>query len=158
VDIIRPAFIRRYVIWIGYSMSAVVAGGYYSAPEARYLVFQISIITATLLTLGAVPVAWKQNFKSRLRVFGRTVLFTAIPLFVYASVVVCWRQCWTPAKGMNEFAQFGPVVGHVNAAFFSEFHFLSYLLFVLPILSVFAGTLSVLYVSWLQSKPNRPSF
>jgi hypothetical protein len=137
-------------------MSAIVKGAGYSASEARTLVWQMSLVTMILLSLSAIPSMKPLQQEGRLRILLETVFWAAIPLFAYTSWVFWWRERWTPEKGMDEYAAFGPVVGHINAAFFAEFKFLSYLLFVLPVLSIVAGILSIAYARLIQRKPFLP--
>jgi hypothetical protein len=144
-------------IWYAYDMSSVVNGGAYSLSEARTLVLQMSLITMTVLSLSAIPSMRLPQLKRRVSLFFSTAYLAAIPLFAYASWVFWWRERWTVQKGLSEFAAFGPVVGHVNAAFFAEFKFLSYVLFVLPIISIIAGLLSIMYARLVQPKPVAPS-
>jgi hypothetical protein len=141
------------VIWFSYDMSSVIKGGAYSLSEARALVLKMSIITMIMLSLSVIPSARSPQFKSRISLFLSTVFWAAIPLFAYTSWVFWWRERWTPEKGMDEYAAFGPVVGHVNAAFFAEFNFLTYLLIVLPALSIIAGVLSIVYARLIRQKP-----
>jgi len=56
--------------------------------------------------------------------------------------VIVLRQHWTAEKGMSDSAAFMPFVGHINAAFFSDFLWLEYIVAVIPFVSLLSGVLT----------------
>jgi hypothetical protein len=73
----------------------------------------------------------------------KTALETGGVLILYTAAVLAWRNNWTHEKGMSDSAAFLPFVGHINAAFFSDFLWLEYLVAVVPLMSLLSGILTV---------------
>jgi hypothetical protein len=137
-------------IWWAYSMSLQVKDGVLPFLEARRLVVELSVLTAALSAAVwiANPLVHRQGTWIKLAV--TITLETALILILYTAAVFVWRDHWNPADGMSEPAQFMPIVGHVNAQFFSDFLWLEYLCVVVPIVSLVSGALSLSFTS-LQS-------
>jgi hypothetical protein len=130
-------------VWWAYSMSKQVGGGVLPLPEAIRLVVEMSLLTTTLAAIvwAAHPRIHRQGTWIGLAI--KTTLETALILILYTAAVLFWRNEWTPGKGMSESAAFMPVIGHINAEFFSDFLWLEYLLVVVPLVSFLSGVLTV---------------
>jgi hypothetical protein len=87
---------------------------------------------------GEATLFWRSQLSAEVK----TVLETGVVLALYTVAVIAWREHWTPEKGMSESAAFMPFVGHINAAFFSDFLWLEYLVAVVPFVSVLSGVLT----------------
>lgn len=130
-------------LWFGYSMRAQIDGGSLRVVEAHGLVFRMAAIT-TFLCVAAVA-SGKLIFRPQraLRSILHTGLCTGSVLVAYTAVNVLWRNSWEPTSGRPPFL---PLWGGVNDHFFYEYNWLSYLLFVTPLVTVAACT-----VSWLMT-------
>jgi hypothetical protein len=60
-------------------------------------------------------------------------LESAAILSVYTGALLVRREIWTQSQGVNDSAMFLPLVGPVNAVFFSESGWLTFLIFVIPV-------------------------
>jgi hypothetical protein len=58
---------------------------------------------------------------------------TCAILTLYVAVVLIRRNTWDASQGINEYAMFMPIVGHVNGQFLSEFLWLNFLFRVLSV-------------------------
>jgi hypothetical protein len=143
-------------IWWAYSMGKQVNDRVLSLSEARRCVIEMSILTTTLAAIVWVahPHILKQGRWMRLAII--TTLQTALVLIAYTAAVFFWRNQWTPAQGMSDSAQFMPIVGHINAEFFSDFLWLEYLVVVVPLVSLLSGALTMFF-SFLQMRQQMKS-
>jgi hypothetical protein len=133
------------VLWWAYDFSPLIRDGYYVWREAVLLVIQMGLIMSILS--GAIwffqsrrvqcnRSLWKQGWG----VFGGTALIN----LAYVFLVFMRRELWDPSQGINEDAMFLPLVGHVNGAFFSEFRWLSFVVFVIPMIGLISAMLFLL--------------
>jgi hypothetical protein len=132
-------------LWWTYSMSAVIHGGAYAFSEALHLTIAMAGIATVLCSIVWLlsPILHKKQTWVGLALC--TTLEAGVMLALYAGLVVWWRDQWTPQKGMTEAAAFMPVIGHINAVFFSDFLFLEFLIVVTPLLAVVAGILTPVF-------------
>ena len=129
-------------IWWAYSMRLNVAGRAYSFHQAVILTVAMSAITTGLTAIVWIVSLFFHKRRPWLRLALKTTSETAVILILFVVVVSAWRQSWTPAKGLSDEAAFMPVVGHVNAAFFSDYLWLEYLVVVIPLVSITSGLLT----------------
>lgn len=123
------------VLWWAYDMSSLVRGGFYTRTEALLFVTKMGLIVSVLAGLiwflqGRTRYAPLGLWRRGWAVFWRTVLIH----LAYASLVIIRRQLWEPGQGMDDYATFLPLVGHVNGQFFSELKWLSFVVVVVPII------------------------
>ncbi len=138
-------------IWWAYSMNRAVGGGAYTLRQAILLTVAMSGLTTTLAAVVWIVSPFLHKRQTWLGLAFKTSLETGAILCLYTAVVFEWRQNWTPAKGFTEEAAFMPVLGHLNATFFSDFLWLEYLIAVVPFVSILSGVLMSLFDS-LQSQ------
>ena len=129
------------VLWWAYSMSAFIKGGAYDKVSATRWVAEFSCILSAI-----VAAVWLINRSRTLplqlnRVIWRVLWQTAILLFLYAAVIVIRRQTWS--GDVNDWAMF---FGNLNAQFFSEDGPFSFVLLVLPVISLTSAGLFSLQV------------
>jgi hypothetical protein len=138
-------------IWWAYSMNRVVGGGEYTPRQAFLLTVAMSGLTTTLAAVVWIVSPFLHKRQTWLGLAFKTAIETGAILCLYTAVVFARRQSWTPAKGLTEEAAFMPVLGHLNAAFFSDFLWLEYLMAVVPFVSILSGVLTSM-VDALQSQ------
>ena len=133
------------VLWWSYDMAAQIRGGVYSHNHALALVLKMGLLT-TILT----GVVW--FFAGRFRKITKWKLMvwsamwrTALLEAGYALLAVARRQLWRPSQGLGDSNMFFPIVGHLNAQFFAEWKWLSFLLLVVHAMGVISGILYYLY-------------
>jgi hypothetical protein len=129
-------------IWWAYSMNQSVAGGAHNFRQALLLTIEMSGITTALTALVWIVSPYLHKQQTWIGLAIKTTVETGLILILYTAAVFAWRQNWTPAKGLTEDAAFMPVLGHVNAEFFSDFLWLEYLVAVIPLVSILSGVLS----------------
>jgi hypothetical protein len=129
-------------LWWVYSMRAAIHGGSYAFSEALHLTIAMAGITTVLCGMVWLlsPILHKKQTWFRLALW--TALETGVVLAFYTGLVYWWREQWTPEKGLTDGAAFLPVVGHINAAFFSDFLFLEFLMVVTPLMAILSGVLT----------------
>ena len=116
--------------------------GGYTYRQTISLAFQMATLTTCLVLLVWLMSSAIHTNGTWLSLGIKTALETALVLSIYIAAVVIWRNSWTPEKGFTDEAAFMPIVGHVNAAFFSDFGWLNYLVVVVPIVSILSGALT----------------
>jgi hypothetical protein len=139
------------VVWWTYDISSVVHGGLYGRNRALSLVAEMGLLIASLTS--TVWLFVKRQKDSPLRFAWRVVWKTAAVLMLYALAVMVRRQLWKSDQGVSDSAMFLPVVGHINAAFFSEYGWLTFLLEVIPIIAFVSGLLYSLQ-TWATGQPD----
>jgi hypothetical protein len=145
------------LLWWLYDLSPAVTHGSEPKRTALIRVAEMGCIIVALAVSArllrrasneqrsAVKAGWSLSWKAALLLFG------------YGLLVVVWRQSWTPSRGTSDDAMFLPVLGGVNAAFFSEVGWIIYFVELVPILTVVAGLLYFAEVRLTSSShSNRP--
>jgi hypothetical protein len=132
-------------IWWAYSMNRAVGGGAHSLRQAMLLTVAMSGVTTALAAVVWITSPFLHKSQTWLGLAFKTAFETGLILCLYTAVVFACRQSWTPAKGLTEEAAFMPVLGHVNAAFFSDFLWLEYLFAVVPVVSILSGALTSVF-------------
>jgi hypothetical protein len=133
------------VLWWSYDIAAQIRGGVYSHNQALALVLKMGLITTAL-----TGVTWfyagrlRKVAERRLMIWG-VIWRTALLEAGYAFLVVARRQLWRPSQGLGDSNMFLPIVGRLNAQFFAEWKWLSFLLLVVPAAGVISGILYYLY-------------
>jgi hypothetical protein len=130
------------LLWFFYGMSIQVANENRTKLLAVELVMGMSLVI-TVLTACAwlfCPRALKGSETFWLQ-FIKAFLVTAAVLTAYLTVVLIRRNLWTQEQGISVYVQFLPVVGRINAEFFSEFNWLTFLSEVIPTMSLFSALL-----------------
>lgn len=74
---------------------------------------------------------------------------TCAILTLYVVVVLIRRNLWDASQGINDYAIFLPIVGHVNGMFLSEYWWLTFLTQVIPIVGLISGGLYLLR-DWIE--------
>ena len=128
-------------IWWAYSMGA--PGSFRTHHEAALLTIQMAMLTTCLTAVVWIASSYIHKRVTWLSLGIKTALETGSVLILYTAAVLAWRNNWTPEKGLSESAAFLPFVGHINAAFFSDFLWLEYLVAVVPLMSLLSGILTV---------------
>lgn len=132
-------------IWWAYSMNRAVGGGAYTLRQAVLLTVAMAGVTTVLAAVVWIVSPFFHKRQTWLGLAFKTAVETGVILCLYTGAVVAWRQNWTPAKGLTEEAAFMPVIGHLNATFFSDFLWLEYLIVVVPLVSILSGVLMSLF-------------
>jgi hypothetical protein len=127
-------------LWFIYSMGTMVAGGSYTMIQAQSLVFEMALVTTGLALLGVLIVRGFIGRKSAGKLAVAVSLATGFMLTLYTGLNVIWRNAWQPGSGR---AQFLPPWDELNAKFFYEYNWLSYLLFLTPLAMMFSGCISL---------------
>jgi hypothetical protein len=68
---------------------------------------------------------------------------------LYMAVVLIRRNLWEASQGVNEYAMFLPIIGHVNGQFLSETSWIAFLIQVIPIVGLISGMLYLLR-HWIE--------
>lgn len=134
------------VLWWMYDIDPLIRGGFYERNQALVLVSKMGLIISVLTTIVWLLAKWRPAGLPRWRLGWKVAWKTAVILTAYALIVLLRRQLWTPSQGMNDYAAFLPIVGHVNGQFLSEFGWLSFLLQVVPTVALLSGVLYYLQV------------
>jgi hypothetical protein len=130
-------------LWWAYSMNSRIAGGYFSAREARLLTSEMAgIICLLLLPVQALAPIFHRG-KGKLWISIAVLFESFLVLLLYSGFVWWWRENWDISKGLSENAAFGPLVGHVNATFFSGFDGLAFMIGVIPAAAGSAAILAI---------------
>jgi hypothetical protein len=129
-------------LWWAYSMGMSVAGGARSFSQATILTIEMSLLTTVLASIVWLLSPRLHKEQTWLGLAVRTAIETAAILILYTALVLVWRQQWKPADGLSASAAFLPFIGNVNAAFFSEFLWLEYLICVIPLTAILSGVLT----------------
>lgn len=129
------------LLWWLYDLSPAVAHGSESKRTPLIRVAEMGCIIVAL-TVTARFISRRSNERRSAMKAGWSLCWkAALLLFAYGLLVLVWRQSWTPSRGTNDDAMFLPVLGRVNAAFFSEVGWIIYFVELVPILTVIAGLL-----------------
>lgn len=129
------------VLWCAYDIEMQIGGGYYKLRQAIANVAAMGLIITILTGLVWFQVTRNKNQKMRGWLSWSVTWKTAVCLIVYTSIVVVWRQSWTPRRGLSDSSMFLPVIGYINARFFSEAGPLIFLVYVVPIIALISGLL-----------------
>ena len=133
-------FLIGSVLWWSYDMTSLVKGGFYNYDVALSLVLKMGLILTTMT--AAVWVARKKCRNKTERQAVWTVSWQSALLgIVYVSLALMRRELWRPDQKLSDDSMFLPIVGHVNAQFFSETGWLSFLLLVVPAMGAISGLL-----------------
>lgn len=129
-------------LWVSYGISIQIENGSRTESLALKMVTGMSLIT-TVLTAGAwlLYQRFARKPTKRWAQLAKICLWTAAMLTAYLLVVLMRRNLWTKDQGLSVYAQFLPVVGRVNAEFFSEFNWLTYLMEVIPVMSLLSAAM-----------------
>ena len=101
----------------------------------------ITVLTCVVWLLADRKKATRRGWKGR----GWNVIWkTCAILTLYVAVVLIWRNTWDASQGINEYAMFMPIVGHVNGQFLSEYLWLIFLIQVIPFVGLISGGLYLL--------------
>src|SRR5580658_2692535 len=128
-------------LWWFYDIGPLIQGGYFSRGQAALRVIEMGLIV-TILTITAwiwaVRIGGK---KTLLGVWWSAAWRTFLILLFYLLAVLVRREMWTQSQGINDDAMFLPLIGHINAVFFSELRWLSFLIEIIPCMGVLSGVL-----------------
>jgi hypothetical protein len=133
--------ISAVVLWWAYAISSVIRGGAYGRNDALRYVLEMGLIMTVLTAIAWVAAKKHQRGWKPDSLFWDVVWKTAAVQTAYMLVVVVRRELWTPKQGMSDGSMFLPIVGNVNAEFFSEFGWISFLLQVVPIAALVSAVL-----------------
>lgn len=134
------------ILWWSYDIGAQIRGGVYSRNQALSLVFKMGLITTILTGLAWLFVRRSRKVDQWSLMVWSVIWRTALLEIGYAFLVVARRQLWKPNQGLGDSNMFLPIVGHLNAQFFAEWKWLSFLLLVVPAVGVISGILYYLHV------------
>ena len=128
-------------IWFVYSTGADIRDGIFTQRYAIFWTFQMAIVT-TLLTSFAIFCSFRLFRKQR--PVGSAIVdacVTGAILAAYTALNFLWRNSW---NGDLSKPAFLPLWNDVNSHFFYEWNWLSYLIFVSPIMAIVSAVLSSL--------------
>jgi hypothetical protein len=128
-------------IWFAYSTNAQIKGGYFTRHEAIFWTFQMAIVTALLVSLAIVFSLYLLRAHKAGRGALADFLIVALTLIGYTALNFFWRDFW---NGDLSKPAFLPLWNDVNSHFFYEWNWLSYLLFVSPVVAMVSAVLSLL--------------
>jgi hypothetical protein len=129
-------------LWFIYSMGAMVSGGTYTLVQARSLVLEMALVTTSLTVIGILCVRMLVSVTSAGKGAVVNALSTGFMLASYSILNVLWREEWQPESAR---APFLPPWSELNASFFSEYNWLSYLIFLTPVAMIFSACISFLF-------------
>ena len=138
------------VLWWAYDMGPLIRDGYYRQQQALELVGKMALILSILTSVVWFWVDWRKPKRRGWRVGWNITWKTWVILVAYVAIVLIRRQLWEPSQGIDDRIMYGPVVGHINGSFMSEYGFLSLLIEVIPIVALLSGGLYFLHVRALQ--------
>jgi hypothetical protein len=128
-------------LWWCYDIGSLIHDGYFNRSQAHTLVIQMGLILTILTTATWIWSTWVAKEKALLVSWWSATWKTLLILFVYLFAALLRRGMWTQSQGVNDYAMFLPLVGHINAMFFSEFRWISFLIQVIPCMGVLSGAL-----------------
>jgi hypothetical protein len=128
-------------IWFAYSTNAEIKGGYFTRHEAIFWTFQMAIVTALLVSLTIGFSVYLLRARKAGRGAFADFLTVALTLIGYTALSFFWRDSW---NGDLSKPAFLPLWNDVNSHFFYEWNWLSYLLFVSPVVAMVSAVLSLL--------------
>jgi hypothetical protein len=146
-------------LWWFYDIGPLIRDGYFNRSQALTLVFEMGLILTILTTAAWIWSTRVAKEKALLKSWWSAAWKTFLILFVYMFAVLLRREVWTQSQGINDYAMFLPLVGRVNATFFSELRWLSFLIQVIPCMGVLSGALFCVQVrcgGWLRSNDRSP--
>jgi hypothetical protein len=126
-------------LWYIYSMRTMVSGGAYTLAQAKSLVLQMALVATSLTVVGSLFAHIIFGKASGGKVTAACSLATGLMLTAYTAINFLWRGSWQPGSGR---AQFLPPWSDLNAHFFYEYNWLSYLLFLTPVAMILSGCIS----------------
>ena len=141
LKVVVPWLCSFGMLWWAYSMAARSNEGYYTRSEAVRLTAEMALVTTVLVCIVWLASPFFHREQTWLRLAVKTAVESAGILVLYTTVVMVWRNSWKPEKGLTDSAQFGPVVGHLNAQFLSDFGWLQYIVIIVPPVALMAGVL-----------------
>jgi hypothetical protein len=147
--------VSSLAIWWAYSLNSRISEGILSLGTARRLTIEMAgIICFILLPVQGLPLVLRHKV-SRLWVSISTLVMAVIVLLLYAGFVWEWREHWDISKGLSESAAFGPLVGHINAQFFSGYDGLSYIIGVVPVVAITVAIMTLLDWDWTANHQSK---
>lgn len=126
------------VLWWTYSMGAQIAGGFRTLATAEIRTLELSSTLSCLIAPVWVFERMRRAQKSLWMLSWTACWQTAVVLLLYAGAIVVRRQSWQPSKGFDDWVMF---FGRFNAEFFAEAGPLSFVLMVIPLVSVISAIL-----------------
>jgi len=141
-------------LWWAYSVSMSIKGGYYQPDQARSLVAEMASIVTALTAIVWLMLTIRRRLTSGWRRVCIAIFWTATALVGYTALVVIRRSFWTPAQSPE--SAFLPILGHVNGKFFSESRWLSFLIDIVPTMSITSGCLYFVFVQLAKPVPRVP--
>jgi hypothetical protein len=129
-------------LWLIYPMSEMVVSGTYTHRDAIFMAARMAFVTTGLSLCGIAIAVLMLSSASNRKVAFRNALVTGVALAAYTALNVMWREQWQPGSNSPAFL---PPWSDLNAHFFYEYNWLSYLLFLTPLAMVAAGALSLLF-------------
>jgi len=88
-----------------------------------------------------------------LRVWWSAAWRTLLILSLYLLAVLLRRYTQAQGQSVSDDSMFLPFVGHINAVFFAEFRWLSFLIQVIPSMALLSGVLFCIQRAWFPTKP-----
>ncbi len=128
------------LLWWSYDITPNIRGGYYQVNQAIWLVAEMGLIVTFLTTLAWLLVRRHKARGPGWRVVWKVAWRTWVSLFVYAGAILARLQFGRDNVPLDDSA-FLPVLGHVNSHFFSEFNWLIFLLYFVPVMGCVSGVL-----------------
>jgi len=130
------------VLWWSYDITPLIRGGYYQRGQALGLVSRMSLIITILTTIAWLLSRPRKTIWPQWRLAWRAAWFTLLVLFFYGAAVFGRMQF--ASHNLLEDSDFLPVVGHVNSHFFSEVGWITFFVYVTPIMACVSGLLCYL--------------
>lgn len=128
-------------LWWAYDMTPLIRGNFYTSERALDLVRQMGLIITSMVTVGWLVSTIGDSNTPAIRQAWNVCWKTAVLLLLYATAIIVRRMLWGPSNGFNDNAMFFPILGRINAAFFSEVGWMIFILEVVPIMSCVSAIL-----------------
>jgi hypothetical protein len=131
-------YLAKNLLWWAYDMSAFIRDGALECDSALWLCREMGLVLTILASLAwFMDVQWGRCSVWRKRAW-RVTYRTALAFCFYLVVVMTKRELWHQNQGVNDNAMF---FGHLNAQFFAEVGWISFLFVILPLMSAASGML-----------------
>jgi hypothetical protein len=141
-------------LWWFYDIGPLIRGGYFSHGEAISRVMEMGLLVTILTCLAWVWSIRAARQGKLLRAWWSAAWRTLLILSMYLLAVLLRRYTWAQGQSVNDDSMFLPFVGHINAVFFSEFRWLSFLIQVIPSMTFLSGALFCIQQAWPPPKPD----
>jgi hypothetical protein len=129
-----------------YPLGDEVRWGMHTPAQAHVLLLEMSCIITVLLGLSSIVPFYLTQKKLDRYLFFSATLVNGVIMILYFGLISKWRSFWQP--GMDPQMAFGPIWSGANAELFADDNWIGYLFFLVPLLSIYSGLLSLALNRW----------